>query len=54
MSVVIDTFIFGMGLGMEAGIVLVFFVNALENVKNAILDIIRGESNNQTKEDYIK
>lgn len=52
MSVVLDAFTFGMGIGMNAGVILVLFLDAFENIKNAVLDIMQGEPNNQTKEDY--
>lgn len=42
---IIDAFAFGLGFGVNIGLILVLFVDTLENAKNAVLDIIGGYQN---------
>ena len=45
MSAILDAFTFGLGIGMNAGVVLVLFLDTFENIKNAFFDIARGNQN---------
>jgi hypothetical protein len=54
MSTVIEALAYGLEVGMGVGVFLVPLVAALEGIKSAVLDIMQGVPDNQTKEDSIR
>ena len=47
MTLVFEAFVFGMNIGLNFGMLLVLLADVFEKVRNAFLDIIEGDTNNE-------